>query len=398
MKAVILCAGEGKRLEPLTLSRPKVMLKVADKPILEHIIEALSANGIRELVIVVGYKKEKIMSYFDDGKKWNVKIEYANQEKQLGTAHALLQAKEFLKNENKFLVVPGDNLIDAKSIESLIKEKAPALIFTRSDRAGKYGVVQVKEKKIIRIIEKPKEIITDTISTGIYSFFQKIFDSIEKAEYTDEMGLTNAIQFYIEHGGKINAIETKGYWGDAVYPWDLLRLNSFALRDISLSKGGRIESGVRIMGEVYIGESSLIQSGAYISGPVYIGKNSIIGPYSCIFPPTTIGDNIRIGPYTEIRGSMLLGNISIGSHSTIVNTIVDNGATIGSRFVSQSGSANLEYEEKIEKFENIGVVIGEDSNIGNCVVLDSGVIIGRNARIGPLKNVYKNVENDAIIM
>ena len=127
MKAVILAAGEGMRLRPLTVSEPKVMIPVANRPILEYVVEALVGNDIEDIVIVVGYRKERIMSHFEDGKKFGAKIEYVVQEKQLGNAHALACAKDRLSED--FVVLPGDNIVDKRAsgaFWNLVRARAPS--------------------------------------------------------------------------------------------------------------------------------------------------------------------------------------------------------------------------------------------------------------------------------
>ncbi len=125
MKAVILAAGEGTRMRPFTRGQPKVMLSIGNKPILEYLINALAKNGIRDLIMVVGYRKERIMSYFGDGKDWKVNIKYVHQEKQLGTANALKTAEKDLKNEKNFLLVAGDNIVDHMDMDHIVYSPEP---------------------------------------------------------------------------------------------------------------------------------------------------------------------------------------------------------------------------------------------------------------------------------
>ncbi|RLF52886.1 MAG: nucleotidyl transferase, partial [Thermoplasmata archaeon] len=192
-EAIILAAGEGKRLRPFTEDMPKVMLPIANKPILEYVINALAENKIDNIVIVVGYKKESIMSYFGNGSKWNINIEYAIQEKQLGTAHALLQAESFIKG-NEFIVLPGDNVIDKESISRLISFSSPALIIEESEIPSKYGVIEMEENFIKKIVEKPKSAESNLISTGIYKFETNVFDLIKDCVKEGKNNLTDVVQ------------------------------------------------------------------------------------------------------------------------------------------------------------------------------------------------------------
>ena len=165
MKAVILAAGEGKRLRPFTETMPKVMLPVANKPVLEYVFDAVKNSGIDEIINVVGYKKEVIMEYFKNYE--DVDITYVVQDKQLGTAHALLQAKKYINDP--FIVLSGDNIIDQSSISKLIKDKSKhSLLIKEHTHPSKYGVVFVKKSILKEIVEKPKGELGKFISTGIY--------------------------------------------------------------------------------------------------------------------------------------------------------------------------------------------------------------------------------------
>src|SRR3990170_3398492 len=138
-KAVILAAGEGQRLRPFTVTKPKAMLSIAGKPILQYVVEALAQHGIREVIIVVGYHREQVFDYFGNGEQFGIDITYVTQEKQLGTAHALAQAKNAVKGE--FLILPGDNLIDADTIAQFVSTQPNAVLVKAVENPSRYGVV-----------------------------------------------------------------------------------------------------------------------------------------------------------------------------------------------------------------------------------------------------------------
>lgn len=389
MKAVILAAGEGRRLNPFTTSKPKVMIKVANMPILEYVIRALSENSIREIIIVVGYRKESISSYFGDGKKFGTEITYAVQEKLIGTANALLQAKQYIDSD--FLVLAGDNIIDARTISELVKSKNPTLLITESEIPSKYGVVLTGDGKITRIVEKPEEEISNLISTGIYLFSPDIFDEIEELSKVGKHDLTSVVQHIIETGLEVNWVKSSGTWIDAVYPWDLLTVNATALNNIELRTSGTIEGNVTIKGCVSIGEKSIIRANSYIVGPVVIGKGCEIGPNTCIFPSTSIGDNVVIGSFTEIKNSMMMDDVSIGSNSIVSHSIIGEGTSLGSHFISDGDKALIRTENGFQELRNIGAIIGEDCIIGNNVVIMPGIIIGADCKISSLKRLSENI-------
>ena len=376
MKAVILAAGEGRRLRPFTETMPKVMLPVANKPILEYVIDAVKKSGITEIIIVVGYKKEVIMEYFKSYK--NVKIIYVTQDKQLGTAHALLQAKNHIKGP--FIVLSGDNIIDKKSILNLIKDKSEyAMLIKENPQPSKYGVVFIEKGKLKEIVEKPKEEAGKFISTGIYKLPKSIFGEIKKLSSEGIHGLSSVIQSILEKGETINTI-TADLWADIVYPWDIIHLNEVMINETSSSVSGVIEKGVTLKGDVSVGKDSTIHSGCYIVGPVVIGDGCEIGPNACIFPSTTIGNNSVIHPFSQVRNSVIMNDVHIGSNSFIKNSIIGRGSIIENNFSSIDGSSIVEIEGEFRKLENVGIMVGEDCSIGSNVVVDPGKI---NIQLAP---------------
>jgi NDP-sugar pyrophosphorylase family protein len=183
MKAVILAAGEGSRLKPFTATRPKVMIPVGNKPILEYVVNALQISGITDLIIVVGYKREKIMDYFGDGHKWGVNIVYVEQFQQLGTAHALRQVSHM--NNDRFLVINGDTVIDASAIKEIVRTGSgdAAMLTVTVDRAQPYGVVTTQNSHVKAILEKPKgEEISKVVNAGVYGFSPNVFNFLEAME------------------------------------------------------------------------------------------------------------------------------------------------------------------------------------------------------------------------
>jgi len=398
MKAVVLAAGEGLRLRPFTANRPKVMIKVANKPILEFVVRALVANNIRDIEIVVGYRKEQIMTYFGDGSKWNAKINYVVQDKQLGTAHALQMARSRLKG--KFLVLPGDNIIDTDTIKPVAHEMSDwASIIAKSTTPSKYGVVRLDGKPIAQIVEKPDQEFSNLISTGIYQLSEEIFKDIDEVSaHLKKNDLTSVLQYCIDNGRKVLGEMTEGRWIDAVYPWDILKLNSEALKVSDVTRAGKIESNVFINGPVSIGEGSVIRAGTYIQGPVVIGKGCDIGPNVVLMPPTTLGNNVTVNPFTEIRSSVVMSDVSIGAHSVLSHTIVGDGSQIGSHFSSASEKAKVVLENEFYDVDHLGSIIGDDVKVGNQVVFSSGIIIGPNSKIASHKHITMNIPDKSNVV
>jgi len=372
-QAVILAAGEGQRLRPFTVSRPKAMLSIADKPILQFVIEALARNGIRDIVLVVGYRKEQVYDYFGAGEQFGVEITYITQGSQLGTAHALAQARKMVKDE--FLVISGDNLIEAGTIAAFVEAGPPAVLVKRVAQPDRYGVVGLEGGVVKRIVEKPKEAVSNLVNTGIYAFTADIFQFTEAV-----LDIPDALNNMIAAGHEIQAVETDGTWLDVVYPWDIISLNEAVLGGIGNSLGGTIETGVSLKGNVVIGDGTLVRSGCCIYGPAVIGSGCDIGPHVCIMPATSIGDNVVIGPFTEVRNSVVGNDVHIGPGGIIGDSVIDKGCVIKGRFTAYGGQSFVHINNECPAI-NVGVMMGEDCNIESNVTAQPGVIVGNACQV-----------------
>lgn len=389
-QAVILAAGEGQRLRPFTASKPKVMIPIANKPILQYVIEAVVKNGIRNIVVVVGYRKDQVIDYFGSGEQFDVEINYVEQRQQLGTAHALKQVKEMVSGN--FLTLSGDNLIESDTISELIQAKPNTILVKEQENISKYGVIEAEDGKAVNILEKPKEALSHLVNTGIYTFSNEIFDLIEQ-----ETDLTSVILNMISLGNEIKTCEATGTWLDVVYPWDMLKLNNLALASTSPVTGGTIESGVTIKGTVSIGKGTIIRSNSYIVGPAIIGENCEIGPSVCILPSTSIGDNVYISPFTVISNSMIADGVEIGPHSTVQDSIIDRGCQSRGYFITQSGETESKIDDEYHRVF-VGAMLGEYCSIGNSVITAPGIIIGNRCQVKALKVLEESIPDGSLVM
>lgn len=401
MKAVILAAGEGLRCRPLTLTRSKVMIPIANKPLIEHIINAVAENGIREVVLVVGYKKERIMDYFGDGIDFGVKINYVFQDAQLGTAHAVKQARDHIDTD--FLVLNGDNLVDAGTIADLLNGRSGAatLLAVETEHTTGYGVVISENGRVKKILEKPKEVVGHIVNAGVYVFSKEIFDDIDKTPLseTGEYAITDTIQAMIQKGDIVGMVETKSMWIDAIHSWDFLKANATVLEGCRKELSGVVEEGATIKGNVVVGENSIIRTGCYIVGPVVIGKNCDIGPNTVILPSTAIGDNASVDSSVEIQNSILMNDVRIGSNSYLSNSIIGANNNIGPHF-STEVDRNLMIEMKgtLHHAELLGTVIGDDNTLSNRVLIKAGKMIANNCSIEVGVIVHRDIPPGSIVI
>jgi glucose-1-phosphate thymidylyltransferase len=395
MKAVILAAGEGMRLRPLTVSEPKVMIPVANRPILEYVVDSLVKNNVREIVMVVGYRKERIMSHFEDGKKFGAKIEYVVQEKQLGNGHALHCARDRLSGE--FLVLPGDNVIDQRAVGDLLRAgTVPSALVVESENPSKYGVVTLEKGTIKSVYEKPQETISNIILTGMYTLSDKIFQYIDENIREGEYGLSNAVQSSLGQQS-LTPVFSDGLWIDAVYPWDLLELNAAALENLAVRTAGKIEPNVTLSGPVSIGKETVIRAGTTVYGPVLIGDGCDIGPNVTIFPSTSIGSSVAIEPYTMVKNSILMSNCSIGAHSYLSHCVLGYGAKSQSHLMAPGAEAYVNISDEFFKVPHIGSIMGEDTTFGTGVAIEPGTIIGAGCKVSSGSKITRNLPNRSLV-
>jgi len=389
-QAVILAAGEGQRLRPFTVAKPKVMLAIAGKPMLQYVVESLARNGIRNIVLVVGYRREQVFDYMGSGEKFGVDITYITQESQLGTAHALAQARAVIDSE--FLVLPGDNLIGADAITRLITLGPVAMLVRRVDNPARYGVVTIENGVVKGIVEKPDVARSNMVNTGIYAFTREIFNFIEA-----HLDIPDVLNSMLAQGYPVSALEVDGTWLDVVYPWDILSLNGAVLRQTKASLGGTIEAGVSIKEMVSVGPGTLLRSGTYIAGPVVIGRNCDIGPHVCLLPATSIGDNVVISPFSYIKNSVIGNDVSIGPGGAIQDSVIDSGCMIKGHFTAYSGEADVKVDNEHCPV-SVGAMLGKGCNLGNGVVAQPGVIVGNDCQVQALKVLSGRLPDKSLVV
>lgn len=380
-QAIILAAGEGQRLRPLTATRPKVMLEAAGKPIIGYVIESLISCGIRNIVIVAGYRRDQLFDALGDGSSLGVNIRYVIQEHQAGTGHALKQA-EYLADA-EFLLLPGDHLIEAATIREICTLEPPALLVKRipNYQTVRYGAVSICDGEVKEIVEKPAQPCDRPVSTGIFKLDGSIFQQI--GQKTDIPAVINAM---VAKGVKIRAVETDEAWLDAIYPWDLLELNNHALKTLPPDIHGTIENGVFTSSVTSVGTSSRIRSGSYLTGPALIGGFCNIGPAAILGPGVSIGDNVSIGPFCVINNSIIGDDVVIGPGAVIENSIIGPGCSIGAHFSACSGKAEININGEW-LLQQAGAIIGDNCRLEASVIALPGVILGNESCVKAMRTI-----------
>ena len=310
MKGLILSGGKGTRLRPLTFTQAKQLVPVANKPVLFYGIEALVGAGIRDIGIIVGDTKAEIREAVGDGRRWgdDVRVSYIDQSEPLGLAHAVLIAEEFLAGE-PFVMYLGDNILKSgivSLVDSFRKRKPNALILlTPVPNPRMFGVAELENGKVVRLVEKPQEPKSNLALVGVYMFDSHIFEAVKaiKPSWRNELEITDAIQFLVDSGYDVQPHLVSGWWKDTGKIEDILEANRLILETISGSVMGAVDDASRVSGEVIIEKGVSVRS-SIIRGPAIIGAGTEIAD-SYIGPFTSIQKNCRI-IQTEIEHSIVL--------------------------------------------------------------------------------------------
>ncbi len=291
MKGLILSGGKGTRLRPLTFTQAKQLVPVANKPVLFYGIEALKAAGIEEIGIVVGDTKHEIMEAAGDGSRWDIRITFIEQEAPLGLAHAVKISEGFLGKE-PFVMYLGDNILKS-GVKSLVEEfqekKLNSLILlTEVPNAQMFGVAELEDGKVVRLVEKPKEPKSNLALVGVYMFDFHVFEAVNsiKPSWRNELEITDAIQYLVDKGYDVHPHIVTGWWKDTGKIEDILEANRLILESIQGKMEGKIDETSKINGQVIIGKDTSIKH-SIIRGPAIIGEecdivDSYIGPFTSI--------------------------------------------------------------------------------------------------------------------
>jgi len=408
VKAVVLAAGKGERLKPLTDDRPKVILKVANRPIIEYVLENLYPF-VDEFVIVVRYKKEKIMETLGDefgGKP----ITYVEQLPGEGTAKAIESARESVEEE--FIVANGDIYFEEDAVRELVsafrRERADvAIVVKHFEDLSHFGKVDVHGNRVVSILEKPGK-VPGYANLGIYAFRSSVFEFIAKTGLSErgEYEITDTINLMIEAGLRVIAVPYEGYWNDIGRPWNLLELNEYLLKSkLKHEIRGTVEEGAVIVPPVEIGEGTVVRSGAYIIGPVKIGRKSRIGPNCFIRPYTSIGDNCHIGNAVEVKNSIIMDNSNAPHLNYVGDSIIGENTNLGAGTITANlrhdrGNIKVEVKGKLEDSgrHKLGAIIGHNVKVGINVSIYPGRKIGSNSFIGPGAIIDKNVPPNSLVI
>ncbi|TFG69826.1 MAG: glucose-1-phosphate thymidylyltransferase, partial [Methanomassiliicoccus sp.] len=382
MKGYILAAGEGMRMRPLTSNIPKPLLPVAGKPFLEHNIDALKSAGIKDIILLIGWKAGRIREHFGDGSEFGIRVEYVEQKERLGTAHAIGMIKD--KVDSAFFCLYGDVVLTKESVKGLmehhLKVKGSVMALTSVSDPRRYGCIRVEDGVVMDIVEKPEVPEGNMVNAGAYILEPQIFDAIAetKKSVRGEYEITDSFRILMSKS-HIYTHMLKGDWIDVARPWDLLEANRILMEGLETKIEGEVSEKATVEGPLQIGAGSKILAGSYVVGPVVIGENTVIGPNAYLRPSTSIGDGCKVGNSAEVKNSVIMNSTKIPHLSYVGDSVIGERCNFG----AGTKVANLRLDEK-EVYvvingkkvgsgrRKLGVIMGDDVKTGINATIDAG--------------------------
>lgn len=407
--AILLAAGEGTRLRPLTLTRPKHLIPILNRPFIFHLLANLESAGIKRAVLVIGYKDSAIVSAIEEFRKGSaLKIEFVRQEKPEGTGQAFAVAKPLIREE-RFLVLAGDNYYTAEDLSAFLKtaEKTDSYLAggIPVEEPSRFGIFALAGEKVTGVAEKPQKPQSNLANSSLYLMDQACFGLAAKLTRSPrgEYEITDVLK--ILAGRNLLSFHRLTYWTDLGNPWDILELSGKLLEGIKgkIDKGAVVEEGATLKGAVVVGKGTTIRAGSYVEGPVLIGEDCEIGPNCFIRPGTVLGSKTGIGQAVELKNTIVFGSTNIKHLSYAADSIIGENCNLGAGTIT----ANLRHDKRTVKMElngkvvdsrrkKLGAVIADNSKTGiHCSILpgrtigpnswtDSGSVVERNVPPGKL--------------
>lgn len=400
MKAVILAAGKGSKLNPFSNTRPIPMISIAGKALLDNSLFQLKKAGINDVYIIVGHHKEMIQNFVAEKSDAGMNIHCLEQKNNGGIGDAVLTVKEKISAGEYFLLIYGDTLTDEniyrKTQQSFHSFKCPVASICLPPSNESFGNVFLNaQMKINKIVEKPKgNNFGNYVLSGIFVLPESFFGLLEKNKRSMEKALKALVQ-----EGELMASMWENEWLDIVYPWEILKANRIILdswNESSIAKSAIMESNVTMQGVVNIEEGAVIKAGAVLEGPCSIGKGSYVGNNSLIRSYTSLGNNCSIGYGVELKNCVVLDNSGIGRLSFVGDSVIGENVDIGAGCMTVN--RNLGWEKVQIKngktilpsgLKKLGAFIGDNVTIGAGNTIQPGTVISPGKTLPACYSVKK---------
>lgn len=383
---VVLAAGEGERLRPLTRNRPKPMLSAGTRPILAHVLDALVNAGIDDIHIVVGYNRDRVQNHFGSTYR-NRQITYHVEEKQLGTGHAVLQVRDEIDED--FVVINGDELVRNEVIADVVDAHSMDTVATmsvlESEQAAEFGAVRVDGDRVTELVEKPESGGYRLLNRGVYAFGPSIFRTITSTDNDGEHRLTDAIAAQIDAGNEVRSVRTDSLWEAATYPWDLLAVNAQVLNQ------GWVPQPEQDY-DVYVHDAASVHEDAILTPPVVVDADAVVEAGTVVGSHTAVGQNTTVETGAVLKGSLVESDVRVGANATVVESVLAQGAHVGAGTTLGGGPASVQVGDKIHRERPLGTVLADRARLESGVTVTPGTLIGPNAVVTGGSTVRSNVE------
>ncbi len=332
LQGVVPAAGEGSRLRPITFSVPKHLIPLLGKPLIERVISDLASAGVRDIAVVVGYLGYMIREALGEGSGIGVRLSYVVQERRLGIAHAVFRALEegFLKGP--FIVYLGDNLLAggvAKYVEAFLEGGSDVhILLSRVRDPSRFGVAVVRDGVVVRLVEKPREPVSDLALVGVYMFrdpdlYARAFKSL-KPSWRGEYEITDLIQWFIDNGYRVTYSFVEKWWKDVGTPESLLEAVSLLLDGVESKLRGEVAGDVN--GRVIVEEGAVVEGRVY--GPAYIGRGAYVSRDSVVESYTSLEAGARVESGSLARSLVLERALLDTRRLRLVNSIVGRESVV----------------------------------------------------------------------
>ncbi|MFC7166931.1 sugar phosphate nucleotidyltransferase [Halospeciosus flavus] len=374
------CGWGGERLAPLTESRPKPMLPAANRPILSYVFDALVETNVETIHVVIGYERDHIREYFGSAYR-GIPINYVTQEKQLGSGHALLQARNGL--DGPFLVLNGDQIVAPEMVDDVATSYDPDDSFgtigiIEHDDISHYGSVSLDGDIITEFTENPSGEGHRLLNAGIYAFDKRIFDAIEQTPRTEgELSLPETLRRVVEDDsyGGLQGVRTNGLWVDATYAWDLLTVAERLL-------SAEWIDGASDEDRVWVADSARVHESAVLRAPVAIGPDVVVGPNAVVGPYTSLGRNATVAANATVYRSVLDVDTRVGPNALLLDVVAGRAVDIGAGTIAPSGHADIPVAGTVVEDQQVGAVLADRVDVGGGASFEPGAIVGTDASIG----------------
>ena len=394
MQTVVLAAGEGTRMRPLTVRRPKPTLPVADRTLVEHVVDGAVAAGASRVVVVVGYAAGAVRDALGDRD-----VTFVRQERQRGTADAVRAARDEL-DDAPFAVLNGDVLYDQESLDALY-DAGPAVGASRVDDPEHYGVLETEGERVVGVSEKPANPASNLVNAGAYVFpaaARAWLDGVDESE-RGEYELTDVLTRACE-ATTVRAV-TVDRWLDVGRPWELLAANEWKVGEIERRVDGEVHPNADVRGPVVVEAGASVDAGVVIEGPALVRASASVGPNAYLRGATLVGENVKVGHAVEVKNSVLMAGATVGHLSYVGDSVLGRGVNFG----AGTTVANLRHDDEpvVVRVKGdtvstgrrkFGVVCGDGVKTGIETALNAGVVLGTEARTGPGETVTRDRTRD----